>query len=104
MTGLAATIITVGTIWTVFCQVDGYVVSADELQPVLTQVAANSKEIKALAQTQEKAALWSLYESTFNMIGQIQNRWAGQQMPPAEQQRLRELEIQLKKLELQLNK
>ena len=101
---IAATIISVGTIWTLFCQFQEYNVSADELQPVLTQVAANSKEIKALTQAQERAALMSLYESTFNMINTIQSQWAGKHMPLEEQQRLKKLRLQLLQLEMKLNK
>lgn len=104
LTATAALVITRGAVWAVFCQVDEYVVSASELEPVLTQVAANSKEIQSLTQVQERAATMSLYESTFNMIGQIQSRWAGKAMPAEEYKRLRSLQLQLKQLELQLGK
>lgn len=68
------------------------------------KVAGNSQQINSILRMQQQNALAEQHRIIQKQIFEVENYWRGKVMPPYEAQRLQNLRIQLRQLELQLGR
>lgn len=77
-----------------------------EWQEIDEEILVVKNDMKAMVDAQRRAALMSQYESTQKQIYAIQNHYmnVGQKVPPYDQKRIQDLQLQLRRIEMELRK